>query len=521
MRGLAALLAILVLLASAPAAFAHASLIAAEPADGATLSAPPARLRLDFNEPVSPLVLRLIAPDGSSTALAPNAADQTVMVEAPPPMGEGTYVLSWRVVSADGHPVGGAIVFSVGHPSAGTPHLPADVGGPLRVLFWSAKFALYLALFVGVGGAAFAAYMPPPRPGRTVYAAIMAAGLVAVPISLGLQGLDALGLPLSAIGRADAWAAGLATSYAATAIIAGCAIVLGLLALRSAGRAAGRVLAACAVAAIGIALAASGHASNAQPHGLTRPAVFLHGVCVALWIGALLPLASGVRRGARDALDRFSRAIPLPLAVLVATGVALAWVQLDRLDALWTTAYGLVLTAKLVAVAALLTLAAANRYVLVPRLSQGGSAAPALIRTMATELAVAAVILGLVALWRFTPPPRALAAGETTYIHFHDPRAMAEIDITPQRGHGAHVAIAVTDGDFRPIAAKEVVVAIRNSAAGIEPLRRPAARADEGDWRIEDFRIPVAGIWRMRVEILLSDFDKVAIEDNVVLPRAP
>ena len=67
--------------------------------------------------------------------------------------------------------------------------------------------------------------------------------------------------------------------------------------------------------------------------------------------------------------------IPYPLALLVVTGLVLAVVQLGRLDALWTTSYGVVLACKLAAVVALLALAVANRYRLVPRFEAAGGGA--------------------------------------------------------------------------------------------------------------------------------------------------
>ena len=66
-----------------------------------------------------------------------------------------------------------------------------------------------------------------------------------------------------------------------------------------------------------------------------------------------------------------------------------------------------------------------------------------------------------------------------------------------------------------------------NPTAGLEPMRVEAnsegvrTTADDQRWRIEDVHIPVAGRWRMHAEILMNDFEKVMIEDNVVLPRAP
>ena len=56
---------------------------------------------------------------------------------------------------------------------------------------------------------------------------------------------------------------------------------------------------------------------------------------------------------------------------------------------------------------------------------------------------------------------------------------------------------------------------------GIEPMRREAINEADVTWRIDDLRIPLAGRWRVRVEILVSDFEKVALEEDVELPRAP
>src|SRR5262249_58962392 len=120
---------------------------------------------------------------------------------------------------------------------------------------------------------------------------------------------------------------------------------------------------------VGLALGLSGHASTAAPQLVSRPAVALHGICVAFGVGSRLPLYASVRKSsaAHEALARFSRVIPIPLALLVASGAWLAVVQLGRVDALWTTSYGKVLACKLVVVAGLLGLAALNRYRLVPR----------------------------------------------------------------------------------------------------------------------------------------------------------
>ena len=106
----------------------------------------------------------------------------------------------------------------------------------------------------------------------------------------------------------------------------------------------------------GVALAASGHASSAPPQWLTRPAVLVHGVAVAYWIGALAPLAVLLRRGEPGIpkiVRRFSDIAVPAVAALVITGAVLAWIQVRHPAALLATAYGRILTAKLAPVVVL------------------------------------------------------------------------------------------------------------------------------------------------------------------------
>ncbi len=355
--------------------------------------------------------------------------------------------------------------------------------------------------------------------------ALIAAGLLVTPLSAGLQGLDALDLQLPALSQKLTWETGLETSYGLTVIAALVALFAALFAFEAAWREApivARLLSLAALIVAGLALALSGHASNAAPQLLTRPSVFVHVICVAFWVGALLPLIAAVKSGEGAPLARFSRAIPYPLAALVLSGVVLAVVQLDRVDALWTTSYGIVLSCKLVAVTALLAFGAANRYVLVPRTLRGDTTASRpLARTMAVELCIVAAILALVATWRFTPPPRALAAVEPIEVHLHGTRAMAQVSLTPVRARDPRVNIEVLDPDFNALTVKEVTVTFANPSAGIEPVRRAAVHSHGALWQVEGMRIPVAGQWIVRVDLLIDDFEKLVLEDQVDLPRLP
>ena len=91
---------------------AHAALVGSEPTEGSVVAASPVTFRLSFNEPVTPLVLKLFYPDGRSVAPRGSAQNNDLVVELPAAADQGTYALSWRVASADGHPIGGTSLFS-------------------------------------------------------------------------------------------------------------------------------------------------------------------------------------------------------------------------------------------------------------------------------------------------------------------------------------------------------------------------------------------------------------------------
>lgn len=519
------LLALICLLAAGAAvsgsACAHAALTAASPADGAVLTAAPSELSLSFSEPVSPLVLKLIGPDGIARPLGRvTLKDKTLAIEPPAGLSRGTHVLSWRVVSEDGHPVGGSVLFSIGAPSA-APAAAAALGDPaVRLMLWLGRLGLYLGLALGIGGIGFAAWVAPlPAAARRPVGGLIWLGLAALPLALTAQGLDALDAPLSDALQPAVWQAAAASSFGRTALIAALALVAGLAALRLRGDG-GRALAAIALLGVGSALAASGHAGAAAPQWLMRPAVFLHALGLAGWTGALLPLAFALRQPNGPAiLARFSRRIPFFLAAILVSGIVLAVVQVERPEALLATGYGKILLAKLGLVAILLGLAAVNRYRLTGRASAGQALGiRQLRRVIAVEIVVVLAVLGTAALWRFTPPPPralAIAAAQPATLHIHAEKAMADISVTPGRAGPVAIAISLLNGEFGPLPAKELRLSFANPAAGIEPIERQAARQADGSWRVAEPAIPAAGRWTVELEILVSDFELIRLSETV------
>ncbi|WP_436123711.1 copper resistance CopC/CopD family protein [Aminobacter sp. LjRoot7] len=517
-------LAVGTFLGGTSAASAHASLLRSTPVEDAVVQAAPEEIVLGFSETVTSLVLDLRAPDGTSSRLAAKAVGADLTIAWPRNETVGTYLLSWRVVSADGHPVAGVLTFSLGSPSATPPATPELNDKALRLAIWGVKLVLYLGLFLGVGGAlALAWLMPGKHFGVGAIGALLAAGLVAAPVSFGLQGLDALGAPLALFGQGMAWQAAAATSYAFTAAIAFIALSLALLAFASDASLA-RWLSLAGLVGVGIALAASGHASAAAPQWLTRPMVFVHGTAITFWAGALLPLAFAWREGGESAelaLQRFSAVIPYVVAALVAAGLVLTVVQVEALPALWHTSYGLLLSAKLVLAALLFGLASVNRWRLTkPVLAEQAGAQRWLVRNIVVETLLMVAILGLVAGFRFTPPPRVVAieVAEPAAIHIHTAEAMADFAITPGHAGNVRASIMIMTGDFGPLDARGVT--LRLSQPGSAEIEAKAYKPGDGTWRIDSLDLPASGTWTVAIDVDILEGQAVTLNGEVAIRPA-
>src|SRR2546430_8198580 len=435
-RVLASLAALLSALCIASAAWAHAMLLSSEPADGSVLAQPPKVVQLHFNESIAPAAISVIDADGKAREVATRAVGQSVLIVLPDDLPQGTQIVSYRVVSQDGHPVAGSMVFSIG---AVTGAAPPPMKSPLAVLIWLARIGVYLGLFVGVGGAFFAAWIGQGPSGSTVSRGALAVGLVSAVASLGLQGLDLLNLPLGGIVTSTPLASALATSLGPSLLIAIVVMAIAGYAWKSPGILMAWVLTTLAITGVGLSLAASGHAATASPQWLTRPSLFLHGVAVAYWIGALAPLAAMARRRNDDlprALKQFS-AIAMPLVgFLVLSGLALSIIQLGSVRALIDTQYGILLSIKLSLVFLLLGLAALNRFLCTPAVVRDHQNTRPLLGSILLECFLVICILAVVAGWRFTPPPRASVApvAAPLSVHIHTDAAMFQVLISPGKG---------------------------------------------------------------------------------------
>jgi methionine-rich copper-binding protein CopC len=116
LRPLITAFGVLLGLAAGGQALAHAKLVSATPAEGET-AAPPSELKLKFSEPIE-IKLAQVRVTGSNSqavktgALALDPGDKTILiVPLAAPLADGSYMVTWQVVAADGHKTKGSYRF--------------------------------------------------------------------------------------------------------------------------------------------------------------------------------------------------------------------------------------------------------------------------------------------------------------------------------------------------------------------------------------------------------------------------
>lgn len=433
-------LAVLGLVAAAPAAWAHATLVTQNPADGAIVRHAPASVSATFDQPVgvSPDSLQVFAPDGARVdtgGTTHGSKPQEIVVKLKSGLGRGTYTVGWHVISADSHPVQGAWTFSVGAPSktsvnASSLNLTASplVGFAFGVIRWVAfcSFALL------IGAVAFVLWCWPAGASRPdLFRTVMGAwgGLAgSVLAALLLQGAYGAGEGVSRVFWPNVLHATLYSRYGRSLGIRLVLVVVALFVftsilgnLRIEGRRpSGRtsVTWGALAAALAATWAAADHAGTGIQVPLSLVSDTIHLCSVAIWLGGLTMLATIVlrrpkaadgkpaarpadRKGrmatqeAARAVERFSPVALSCVGAIVITGTYQAWRGVGSWPALVDTTYGRLLLIKIGAMCLLIALGYLAR-VRIAALRAPASATPA----RAAELVVAGL-------------PRVVAGGMT------------------------------------------------------------------------------------------------------------
>ncbi|MGU3470838.1 copper resistance CopC/CopD family protein [Paenibacillus sp. D51F] len=507
-------------------ASAHASLQEASPAAGTRVEAAPSEVRLVFNERIEEAVGALQVLDGKSASVTSGKAvlssDHRALTLALPKLDEGVYTVSYRIISEDGHPVGGSYVFVVGNPPAAKDasafdlhaqlgHAGHEAEGALTtaaLLLYAVRFIYYAALMFAAGAAIwFFLYRP-------------LAGL-AEPLRSRLERLPGQGLMLAALLYVFMESTQLMEGQAGSEWIklftrTSVGITwLSLLVLAAAGLMVPARLAKTRALWALLLLAQeawSGHAAALEPMAVNLALDYIHLIGAALWAGGLMLLLSlwaGDRKEAGRFAASFTRAAWISIAVLTLSGIAMTLLWLTDLSYLFITPWGVMLLVK----TGLVVLVAVTGAFIRRRMKRSGFPSGAMLKADGILMSLILIVVG--AFTYLSPLP----ANEPVAWH--------------QMGSALHVSIRIApnvpgDNEFTtrvwmfnklgaPKSVKLRLISEDKPDMGpievpVEPFKDDEISTFDGytkfAYKVKGPYLPFAGKWTVEVRVLDSNDDE-------------
>ncbi|WP_336031960.1 copper resistance CopC/CopD family protein [Geodermatophilus sp. FMUSA9-8] len=562
---------VLVDVVTARPASAHATLATTTPADGARLSAAPSEVRLEFTEAVElgAGYARVLAPGGERVDTGATVAGAVVTIPLRGDLSDASYVVTYRVVSEDSHPIAGAYAFVVGDGELVAP--PAvtgaqDVDSVVAGALPAARWLGFAGVALGLGVPVFLLVCWPAGWAVPLMRRLTSTGLAAVVLggllTFLLQGPYAAGTGLGSLLDPSVLAATTSSAFGLTLLLRGlCALLLAAaLAViwRRGTRPPAALIAVAALPAAGLVLttAAVGHPVAGPLPALAVPITAVHVAAMAVWLGGLTALLTGVVRpgvpaaALAAALPKYSRLAFGAVVTLVVTGILQSVREVGSPVALVTTTYGWLLVAKLALVLLLLAAAGISRaWVLqhlgIPRNRPGGrrvtahafsaeagdTVAPhtaatwrpveveaatadlgALRRSVLVEVVIGAVVLALSAVLVGTPPARSQVAESvdvTLPLQGEDGSSAAgsvQITVDPAATGPNTLMVYLFDQAGQLTQPQEIRVTLTESAQEIGPLEVDLVPSGPGHYIGDAVSIPTPGAWTVTVSVRLDEF---------------
>ena len=551
-------------------ASAHAELESSNPEDGARLSSAPGQVTLHFSEGVSlgaGYARVLDARQQRVDTGAPTVAGDVLTIPLRDNLPEGGYLVTYRVISADSHPVAGAFSFAVGN----GPLITAGAGDVSETTAPGVAVALPVTRWLGYAGLALAVGIPVLlmvcwpvgwssvrlrrlSEGGAIAAALGALGAFAV------QGPYAAGAGLGSVFDTALLDTTASTSYGVVLMIRTLLALYLVAALAPAWRR-GRpptswMLPASGVAALGLVVttAAVGHPVAGPWPGLELPIAVVHVAAMTVWLGGLAGLVLGVLRPGiaagelAVAMPRFSRMAFGSVVALVVTGIVQSVREVGSPAALVSTTYGWLLVAKLLVVAVILAAAGVSRVWVQQHLGvhhrPAGSrrvtahafaaesaaedvddvveerkravagdavaALPRLRRSVVVELLLAVVVLGVTSVLVGTPPAEsAVVQPVDTTLPLKGTSGTSgsvQVSIEPASTGPNVLHLYLFDDAGQLAQPAGITVTISEPSQQLGPIDVKLQPAGPGHYTADAMDIPAAGTWTLQVSVRKDEF---------------
>jgi copper transport protein len=515
-------------LTAAPAAFAHAVLQESTPSNNSVVRTSPKTVSLRFNEAVETAFgsIRVYDCGGGrvDSGKITRPSKDSVAVTIDRKLAKGTYTVTWRVISADSHPVAGAFVFNVKRANASTCKqvFGAKTPGTIDALFKFVRGLDFALILLVVGGAIALAVVLRSAAAelRTRMFRILAGlsfGLViAGALCIVLQGAVAGGFGLSEAFRWDTVHSVLQTRFGHAFLWQiGVAIVVGALAMMASRSRRLELLPLFALLLIPT-ISAAGHARTSG-----ALAIFLdvfHVAAASTWVGGLAFTILGLLLAGDDRWPLASRAVPrfsllavFSVATLITAGTIRGYQEVRAFHGLWDTRYGQLLLVKIALVLPLLLLGLYNNRYAVPRLKKQIASVVEqrrFLRAAGTELAIMAAIVGVTAVL-VTEPPAKASISAAKYATDTIPIGPLELNylIDPAKTgpNVIHLYFYRPKSGF-PAGVDDAKMSATLPRKNLGPLQIPLTRIVPSHYTTSAGVFPEAGDWQVTFEIRRGQF---------------
>lgn len=525
----AALIALVLLLALPAGALGHATLLKTTPGSSGVVNAPPQTVTLEFSEPVEPRFASVSVTDAPGNQLAdgrPTAEGNTLVVPVKA-LGEGWYLVYWRVVSTDGHPIRGAFTFAVGPNPGPTPEfvIPSISETAATPDLVTARWIVLLAAMAAIGLFVLRLLTARTAGGlrgvTKAFALASAVALVVAPIYLvmstaqfSLRSPFDFGEVLPALDGTEFGKGFLMLELCFALFVAAAAIAIRLDDPQRPRRTIADLLATTGalLAAAGVLLipGTSGHPGTAEPRGLAIVLDAVHLGAGSIWLGGLIGLLILWRtKQLALVVRRFSAVALYAVGVLVATGVWASIVHLPTLASLWDTGYGQALLVKIALLVVAVLLAAVNLLRTKTRLLAGQRQPSRFVGGEVVLLAGAVFAAAIVT--SLAPPAKAIAevgkpaaevgpgpVDKTVKVNGYE----LTFGITPNRAATQNAVSIAVRKDGRPVTGAAVTESFAMLDMEMGRQEYELTETAPGTYGRETSALVMAGRWGLTVRVV-------------------
>ncbi|MBB6447229.1 copper resistance CopC/CopD family protein [Bacillus benzoevorans] len=487
--------------------FAHAQLEKAEPAPDSTLTALPEEIVLTFNERLEKELFSIKvfneAGEQVSKSETEMSKDQKTITQDLPSLPEGNYAISYSVLSADGHPIKGSYVVSIGEKTAPRSEMnqlhneenPSLLSSMIQSV---SRILYYLALLLTAGwmiwGTVNKIEHGEMRAAFRQKARYLQAALLITTIGMGYFQFAEL---LNSWSADEIWPLLTGTALGISWLLSMVLSILGFaLLLRFTWLDRLWVFVILTVKSI------NGHAMAFDPPILTIAIDVLHLFAASIWAGGLFYIFAfwkKQREHVRQFLPAFSQAAFISILVLMGTGAASTFLFLPQIGYLFDTKWGILLLIK----AAIVLLVTVTGGIL--RYSWKKRSEHAIGRLLKIDFSLMLVIVGIVGVFTHLSP---LPQNEPLEWHEQEKHLEFTTSIFPKAPGSNHFMVEA--GSLQEgIEIKNVELFLKyQDNPDVAPIQVPFSQAEQSGkvhYMIDGQYLPFAGNWTAELRILDSE----------------